>query len=190
MKTIKLFASILLMIVFVYRSSAEGQKIGLYLTQQDYLNHKLSYETDGTNGTQIRLHSFFGSYEVVVIQDGKKQVFSKDKIFGYRLDGQDYRYFNHSAYRIVDTTGFYLYAYYKLDQQGKGPKQVEQFYFSPKVSGEIKQLTINNLQSAFSTDTKFVYTVKGFFKSDNELMAYDQSLKEFKLKYLYGQSVR
>jgi hypothetical protein len=187
MKTFKLSITMLLIAV-VYTASASAQKIGLYLTQQDFLQHKVSFETDAN--TRIRLHAIFGSYQVVVIQNGKKQYFSKDKIFGYRMDGQDYRYYNHCAYHIVDTTGFFLYAYYKLDQQGKGPKQVEQFYFSPKADGEIKPLTISNLQSAFSNDTRFVYTVKGFFRSDNELMAYDANLKEFKLKYLYGETLR
>jgi len=189
MKTIKLSIFAVLMAAFVCHASANNT-IGLYLSQQDYRDHKLSYVTDGTNGTTVRLHSFFGSYQVVVIQNGKKEYFSKDKIFGYRMDGQDYRYFNHCAYRIVDTTGFYLYAYYKLEQQGKGPKQVEKYYFSPKASDDIRLLTIDNLQSAFSSDTRFVYSVKGFFKSDNELTAYDASLKEFKLKHIYGETLR
>jgi hypothetical protein len=186
MKTFKLSITILLAVI--YSAPANAQQIGLYLTRQDFLQHKLCYQTDAN--TSIRLHAIFGSYQVVVVQNGKKQYFSKDQIFGYRMDGQDYRYFDHCAYRIVDTTGFYLYAYYKLDQQGKGPKRVEQFYFSTKANDDIRPLTLNNLESAFSRDTKFVYSVKGYFRSDNDLMAYDTNLKKFKLKYIYSETLR
>ena len=76
MKTIKILIPVLLMIVFIQNSFAK-QKIGLYLTAEDYANHKLSYESDGTDGNKILLHATFGSYKVVVVQNGKKHLFSK-----------------------------------------------------------------------------------------------------------------
>jgi len=189
MKTLKLFIAALIAIAFVQSASAT-QKIGLYLTAEDFLNHKLSYESDGSNGTKVQLHGVFGSYKVVVIQNGKKQFFSKAEIFGYRKDNQDYRYFNNSAYRIIDTQGFYIYGYCKLVPAGKGPKDVEFFYFSAKPSDEIKPLTLDNLQASFAKDTRFLYAIEGFFRTDNELTSYDTNLKEYKLKYLYAQTLR
>jgi hypothetical protein len=189
MKTIKLLMLSLLMIVFVQASFASA-KIGLYLTADDYKTHKLSFETDGTGSTRIQLHAMFGGFQVIVIQNGKKQVFNKSEIFGYRQDGQDYRYFKNSAYRIIDTHGFFIYGYCKLIQQGKNLKDSEFFYFSSNTDDEIKPLTIDNLQSVFSKDTKFLYAIQGFFRTDNELTAFDANLKEYKLKYLYAQTVR
>ncbi len=189
MKTIKLLTTALLMIVFVQNSFAT-QKIGLYLTAEDFLNHKLSYESDGSNGNKIQLRDVFGSNNIMVIQTGKRQAFSKSAIFGYRNNGQDYRYFNNSAYRIIDTQGFYIYGNCKLVPAGKGPKQAEFFYFSSKPGSEIKPLTMDNLQASFSKDTRFLYAVQGFFRTDNELTSYDVNLKEYKLKYLYAQTLR
>ncbi|HTD41680.1 MAG TPA: hypothetical protein VK671_13720 [Mucilaginibacter sp.] len=189
MKTIKLLIPALLMVVFVQNSFAK-QKIGLYLTAEDFSNHKLSYESDGSNGNKILLHAIFGGYKVVVVQNGKKHFFSKNEIYGYRLNDQDYRYFNNSAYRIIDTKGFYIYGYCKLIPAGKGLKQSESFYFSSKTDDDIKPLTMDNLQAAFSKNTRFLYTIQGFFKTDNELTSYDTSLKEYKLKYLYAQTSR
>src|ERR1700761_6530409 len=120
MKTIKLLTTALLMIVFVQSTLAKAQKTGLYLTAEDFLNHKISYESDGSNGTKIQLREVFGSSNVMVIQNGKRQVFLKSAIFGYRNNGQDYRYFNNSAYRIIDTQGFYIYGNSKLVPAGKG----------------------------------------------------------------------
>jgi len=190
MKTIKLLTTALLMIVFVQSTLAKAQKIGLYLTAEDFLNHKISYESDGSNGTKIQLHELLGGYNVVVIENGKRQVFSKSVIFGYRNNGQDYRYFNNAAYRIIDTQGFYIYGNSKLVPAGKGPKPAEFFYFSSKPGSEIKPLTMDNLQASFSKDTRFLYAVEGFFKTDNELTSYDANLKEYKLKYLYAQTLR
>ena len=190
MKTIKLLTTALLMIVFVQSTLAKAQKVGLYLTAEDFLNHKISYESDGSNGTKIQLHEVFGGANVMVIQNGKRQAFSKSTIFGYRNNGQDYRYFNNSAYRIIDTQGFYIYGLCKLVPAGKGPKQTEFFYFSSKPDGGIKPLTMDNLQAVFSKDTRFLYAVQGFFRTDNELTAYDPNLKEYKLKYLYAQTLR
>lgn len=187
MKTIKIFIIALLVIGFTQNTFAKS-KIGLYLTAEDYVNHKLSYESDGSNGNKILLHAVFGSYKVVVIQNGKRQTFSKADIFGYRLNDQDYRYFNKSAYRIIDTKGFYIYGYCKLIPEGKGLKDSEFYYFSSKADNEIKPLTMDNLQAVFANDTRFLYTVHGFFKTDNELTAYDSHLKEYKLKYLYAQT--
>ncbi|MGZ3751779.1 MAG: hypothetical protein ACXVAU_10915, partial [Mucilaginibacter sp.] len=78
----------------------------------------------------------------------------------------------------------------KLVPAGKGPKQTELFYFSSKPDGGIKPLTMDNLQAVFSKDTRFLYAVEGFFKTDNELTSYDTNLKEYKLKYLYAQTLR
>jgi hypothetical protein len=190
MKTLKLTTVLIVLSLCIQSAFARGQKVGLYLTLEDYLKHKLSYVADGSNGTRIQLQNMFGGKNVVVIQDGKKQVFQKNEIFGYHAEDQDFRYFNNIAYRIIDTGGFFIYTHSKLIQQGKGPKPVEQFYFSANPIGEIKSLTMDNLQSVFSKDTRFLYAVEGFFKSDEELPVYDTNLKEYKLKYLFAQTTK
>ena len=190
MKTFKLLVSVLLTIVFAQGATAKNQKMGLYLTVEDYINHKLSYATDGSSDTKIRLNSMFESGKVVVMHGGKKEAFSKSAIFGFRDNDQDYRFFNNSAFKIVDTGGFFIYCASKLVQQGKSPKPTASYYFSASPKNEIKPLTIDNLQYVFSKDIKFLYAVEGFFKSDSELTAYDANLKEYKLKYLFAQTVR
>lgn len=189
MNTIKLMITVLLTVVFSQNSFAK-QTIGLYLTAEDFSNHKISYESDGSNGNKVLLHAIFGGYKVVVVQNGKKHFFSKSEIYGYRLNNQNYRYFNNSAYRIIDTKGFFIYGYCKLIPAGKGLKQSEFFYFSSNADGEVKPLTMDNLQAVFSKNTRFLYTIQAFFKTDNELTSYDASLKEYKLKYLYAQTSR
>ena len=49
---------------------------------------------------------------------------------------------------------------------------------------------MDNLQEAFPNNTKFLFAVEGFFKSNDELTAYDSSINEYKLKYLYAQTTK
>ena len=185
MKTIKLMIAICIMASFFQKTIAGTQTTGLYLTSDDFINHKLSFETDGS---KIKLNSFFEGSKVVVANNGKEQVFSKNEIFGYRSNGQDYRFFNNTAYKILDTKDFYIYSAPKLVQEGKGPKQVETYYYSTTSKSAVERLTIKNLQNTYAENAKFKYLVEAEFSSDNALVQYDAALKEYKVKYIFDLS--
>ncbi len=106
MKTVKSIIAICIVAFLSQKTIAEAQTTGLYLTSDDFVNHKLSFETGGSNGSKIKLNGFLESSKVVVTYNGKEQVFSKSAIFGYRSNGQDYRFFNSTAYKILDTKDF------------------------------------------------------------------------------------
>jgi hypothetical protein len=185
MKTIKLMIAICIMASFFQKTIAGTQTTGLYLTSDDFINHKLSFETDGS---KIKLNSFFEGSKVVVANNGKEQVFSKNEIFGYRSNGQDYRFFNNTAYKILDTKDFYIYSSPKLILQGKGPKPVDAYYYSSTVKSVVEPLSIKNLQNTYAENPKFKYMVEAAFSSDNALVQYDAGIKEYKVKYIYEQS--
>jgi len=187
MKTIKLFVAFFITATYVQISMAQVSEMGLYLTREDYRDHKLSFENAAN---QIRLNGLFETSDIIVWHDGKKQVLSKNEVFGYRLKNEDYRFFNNSAYRIIDTIDFYIYSRYKLSQQNKGLKPVETYYFSTGTNTTVEMLTISNLKTAYTKNTKFRYSIEQQFRSDNELMAYDSDTKEYKLKYLFNESVK
>jgi hypothetical protein len=188
MKTIKLMIAICIMASFFQKTMAGTQTTGLYLTSDDFINHKLSYETNGSNGSKIKLNGFFESGKVVVTYNGKEQIFSKNEIFGYRSNGQDYRFFNNTAYKILDTKDFYIYSSPKLIQQGKGPKPVEAYYYSSTAKSEVEPLSIKNLENTYAENPKFKYMVEASFSSDNALVQYDAAIKEYKVKYIFEQS--
>jgi hypothetical protein len=188
MKTIKLMIAICIMASFFQKTMAGTQTTGLYLTSDDFINHKLSYKTNGSNGSKIKLNGFFESGKVVVTYNGKEQIFSKNEIFGYRSNGQDYRFFNNTAYKILDTKDFYIYSSPKLIQEGKGPKQVETYYYSSTSSSMVEPLSIKNLENTYAENPKFKYMVEASFSSDNALVQYDAAIKEYKVKYIFEQS--
>src|ERR1700692_3072935 len=137
MKKLKFSIFILIMLFVISMKSialAQSEKTsGLYLTQDDFLNHKLSYQVNSRNSgeNKLYLHEFLGRNKVTVITNGKKLELLKSRIFGYHdSSNQDYRCFGNVAYQIVDTKGFYLYSFDKLVQLGKGPKPTSTYYFS------------------------------------------------------------
>jgi hypothetical protein len=187
MKTLKLIIIGPLMALFILNASAKSQGVGLYLTIQDYLNHKLSYNS-GNN--KIKVTGLFGSRSVVLTHDGKKQVFAKNELFGYSENGQDYRFFNNAEYRILSAKGLLIYAHTKLLQQGKGPKPTELYYFSANLSDPIHPLTVADIENVYAKYPKFIYAVQSLFKNDDELVAYDNYNKEYKLAHLYAQNAK
>lgn len=100
--------------------------------------------------------------------------------------GQAYRYFGHSRYKIIDTAGFYLYSINKLVQGEKIARPQTVYYFSKDLSAPVQELTLANLEKVFASNTRFRYRLEGWTRSDKDLIAYDKVQKEYKIKVLYG----
>jgi len=188
MKTLKVMIAICLLASFTQKTIAQSAVCGLYLTADDYHNQKLSFKTTGNDGNSIKLNEFLGSGKIVVFYNGKKQIVYKSAIYGYRSNNNDYRYFNNIPYKIIDDRDFYLYSSPKMVQQGKWSKCADNYYFSSTAIADIKPLSIKNLQAAYADNPRFRYMLESHFATDNALTAYDPSVNEYKVKYLYEHS--
>lgn len=182
---ILMIAVIIITLGLVQKSNAQSN--GLYLTFNDYLNHKLSYGSM-VKGDKIAIHDFMEGSTVTVISNGAKQKISKNEVFGYRENNQDYRFQDNKVYQIIDTVGFYIYKHDKLTQQGKGPKPVSTEYFSTNANAKILLLTQQNVDMAFASNYKFRNMVQTEFKNDDQLNEYDPAFNEYKIKELYTES--
>ena len=171
------------------KSNAQQQSSGLYLTFNDYQNHKLSYGSIA-KGDKIAIHDLLEGNTITVISNGNKQTFPKKEIFGFRKNNQDYRFQDNKVYQIIDTKGFYLYRHDKLTQQNKGLKPVSTVYFSTKADNGIAMLTQENIDKAFAANYKFRNSVQAEFKNDDALNEYDTALQEYKIKELYLESAK
>ncbi len=167
--------------------------MGVYLNGSDFIHHQLS-DTFSCNDhvpARIRSHELFGRYKLDIIKNGKKKVYFKDELYGYRdCHCHDYRFEGMNDYRIIDTLGFYLYSNSILMAEEKAAKLVVQYYFSILPSSPVLPLTIANLEKAFSQNNRFRYAIETSFRHDKQLMDYDPVLKEYKIKYLYMQCNR
>ena len=191
MKKFKLPMIMVIILTFgiTLKSNAQQQSNGLYLTFNDYQNHKLSYGSIA-KGDKIAIHDFLEGNTITVINNGKKQTFPKKEIFGFRKNNQDYRFQDNKVYQIIDTEGFYLYRHDRLTQQTKGLKPVSTVYFSTKADSGIVMLTEENIDKAFTANYKFRNSVQAEFKNDDALNEYDTALQKYKIKELYSESAK
>jgi hypothetical protein len=162
---------------------------GIFKTQQDFKDGKLSFRIncDSSSGN-IRLHNFFSRKYVSVIQNGKENKLSKDSIFGYRdCKGIDYRFHKNYEYeyQIIEDKSIVIYSALLQDHAytGKGIKMVIAYFFSKTLDSDILPLTVANLKQVFPGDARLCAL------SDNDMAAYDDIHKMYKINYLLTQPV-
>jgi len=172
--------------------SLEAQNIkaasGIYLTEQDYKANKLSYALTGND--KMRLNEFLNGKNVTLIYQGKKVVLPKSATYGFRLDNQDFRFFNNTSYKVLDTAGFVLYSYPRLTQQGKGYRPVEQYAYSTNTSAAVLELTIENLWKSYPAQEGFCFALKNYFSDGADLAEYDAFSHRYKIKHVYFQQTQ
>ena len=158
---------------------------GIYLTEQDYKSNKLNYILTGND--KIHLNAFLNGKNVTLIYHDKKITLPKSSTYGFRLDNQDYRFFNNTSYKILDTAGFMLYTYQTLTQQGKGYKPADEYAYSKTTSEPVLELTIENLWKSFPAKEGFRFSLKNYFSDGADLATYDRQSGQYKIKYFYFQ---
>ena len=106
----------------------------------------------------------------------------------HEKNGIAFRTFNKGNYRVLDTTGFYLYSHDQLVQGMKIARPGTVYYFSMDGGSTILPLTIPNLEKIYAQNRTFCYRLHTDFNSDKDLVTWLPSLKTFKIKYAYAQS--
>jgi hypothetical protein len=167
------------------KAQSANATTGIYLTEQDYKSNKLTYPLKEND--KLQLNEFLDGKNINLVYQGKKIKLSKDEIFGYRLNDQDFRIYNKEAYHIIDTAGFMLYKRQKLTQRTKGYLPVETYFYSVNLKQPVLRLTIENLWNSFPGQTGFRYSIQNNFKQDEDLGAYDQFSGKYKIKYIFFQ---
>jgi hypothetical protein len=177
-----------------FAQSKQNTTSGIYATPLDFMNHKLTYQINCSNSkNKMRLNDFFGSSTGYVLSNGEKHVFDKNKVYGYlSCSNKNYRFYQLSSYQILDTAGFFIYYQYQQEEinKGKEPVKKDEYFFSTTSNGPIKLLTIDNLKNAFPGNAKFHYALDETFRSDKELIAYDNFRSCYKIKYLYNEYLK
>jgi len=165
------------------RAQNANTNTGIYLTEQDYRSNKLTYVLGDHD--KLRLNEFLGGKNINLVYQGKAITLPKNQVFGYRLNNQDFRFYQNEAYSILDTAGFVLYSREKLSPSVKGSKQEEAYFYSVNTAQPVIALTVQNLWNSFPGQTDFRYSIQSNFSNDADLAAYDGLSKQYKIKYLF-----
>ena len=159
---------------------------GLYLTAADYLNGKLEFRGDcGSKAHKLAVHDVWNKPYVDIKHGSERHRFSKSDLFGFRAcDGRDYRFVSNVEYEILEAKELYIYAHDIWVNQGRTNRTVREYYFSVGVSGQIQQLTLQNLKQAFPENHRFHDWLDATFGTSQDLAAYDEFHKMFKVNRL------
>ena len=187
-------AVVLIMIISIFTLNTSGQnnlsdRRGLYLTAQDFINKKLSYSNENSNGRyKIKVAPLSNKDRVRVIQNREKHDFFQFDLFGYRDKNQDYRFFNDQQYEVIDNSFFYMYTRVVSVVEGKVHTQKTNYYFSKLPDGNIMDLTLYNLKRAYPENHKFQDLLDVYFRCDNDLNWYDSFNKMYKVEHIFGDT--
>lgn len=168
----------------VASKAQNNENSGVYLNADDYKNHRLSYTLHV--GDFLQPNEFWNGPYLDVTISKKLTRLEKDKIFGYRLEGHDYRISNRHIYLVEDTARFMLYSISKLLPRDKGYKPGQQYYFSVSAGGALHLLTIDNLLYHFEYKPAFCNALRRLH-SDLQLSEYDEELHQYRVKLLFAK---
>src|SRR5687767_9460965 len=131
MKTI--FMSFLLATLFGSTASAQRNQSGVYLTEQDFEDNKLSYSSVPGSKTKIRFNELLGQPFITITQNGEKTTLFKDDIFAYKKKGKIVRTSNFVPYTFLEKGAIWMYFREVNTTKGKGVRTEKKYYYA--VSG-------------------------------------------------------
>ncbi|MCK9219144.1 MAG: hypothetical protein M0P47_03725 [Bacteroidales bacterium] len=197
-KTTLLFSVILV----VFAGTCKGQavdsktsKSGLYMTSDDFSKGKLTYETNCLNNRNSIKNSDFDQRKTVRISyhDSTFKL-AKSSIWGYRLcNGKEYRIFKNQEFEIIDRSSIIIYQKHyirNMNPRGNNSSHTISYFFSEKSDSPLKELNLSNLESSFPTNKKFHDLIDLYFKSDEELLIYDDYYKMYRVNHFYFESLK
>ncbi len=162
---------------------AQNDKSGVYLTFDDYLNNKLSYEINcATEKHTIRLNEFLNESYITVVHNGVSTKLNKVNIYGVVSCTEPLaRFQNNEHFHFAEKGGVWIFYKEVSVSEGKGSKMERRYYFSKKGDGKLMELTAENLKAAFPENHKLHDMIDA--NSANNINQYDTFHKMFRVNH-------
>jgi len=186
MKTIVKKISVWAGLIIISAGSLFAQKSGVFKTFADFSSGKMEYGIDcATEKHKIKLNDFLGKDFITVVHDGKPYNLKKAETWGYQLcDQKVIRFQGNDHFPLEDKGVLWIYSKETLTKVNRGgTKTTTNYYFSKGGSGDIKELSLLNLKSAFPENHKLHDAIDVQFKSDASLGEYDKFHKHYKINH-------
>ena len=190
MKKQILMLNALFFFLISFNAVGQSEKSGVYLTFNDYLNNKLSYEIDcKTEKHVIRFNMFLNTPYITVIHNGQKINLSKDSIYGVISCNEPLlRFQNKEHYHLVEKGPVWIFFKNEKKSQNKTLDTEKKYYFSIKGDGKLVELTKENLKNTFPDNHKFHDILDAQIQNDFKIAEYDSFHKMFKVNHLLQQA--
>lgn len=170
-------------------------KSGIYLTAADFSAGKLMYEINcSAEKLKIKTSDFLNSKTVVIIHNDSTIKLPKLKIWGFRLcDEKEYRINDNKEYEIMDKNSITVYKFTEsqtLTGKNKHTTTKTTYYFSESAESPLQVLTLKNVETSFASNKKFHDLIDLYFKSDEDLLIFDDYYKMLRLNHIYQESLK
>ncbi len=168
----KIITAICLLILAYGQGFAHKKCAGIYLSEEDYKQNKLSIIADTAKCKKaIKTDNFFCKpYITIQTVNGKLRI-HKDSVFAIRTKKNEiFRIENEKNYQLLDSSNLFIY---KLEIIISVPKKtlyttrfeketVAKYYFSTSKTGKIIELNLTNVRLACMKKNKDCQLVKQF----------------------------
>lgn len=181
-----------LLLVFLLVLECRSQRIGLFISTQDFRKNTAFTCPSDVHLPKVKLHILpFRNYVTVICKDSVYR-FSKDSIFGYRdIEDNYFRFYKKETYSILNRKEtILLYRKETVSRDPKDMRSYEAYYFSKDEQSPLHELRICNLLKVFASNRNFTDLIETHFKSDAELLDPDIEHKEYKLNRLFELSTK
>lgn len=161
-------------------------RAGVFTTAGDFEKGQLVAVVDCETTTRPIARDAFVRDKVVEISSAGSTSgarYAKADIFGFRAcDGSEIRFVAGENYRIERAVPLYLYERERRISAGKGGSRlVYDHFFSSSASDSVRPLTLLALKQAYPTNHRFHDRLDLAFRSDDELMRYDDFHHEYRV---------
>lgn len=186
------------MAVSIYGQTNDSltNKSGIYMSAVDFSSGKLKYEINClTQKHKIKSADFFNTDVIKIVHKDSTIKLSKSAIWGFRLcDGKEYRIYQNNEYEIFDKGAIPIYqameTTHTANPKNKQTITKARYYFSENAGSPLKELTLKNIETSFLSNNKFHELVDLYFKSDEDLLIYDDYYKMLRINHTYLESLK
>lgn len=189
-KQLKLFFTVLLLIISFTLFSQKERVRGIYRTSEDFVKGNLSFDNNCNNqNLRIRLNDFFSKKYITVKKGDSSLKYLKKDIFGYRNCKNDFFRFKGKIELLLLNAGEQILIYkHIVSKPPTGRTNVTNYYFSLGNNSTVQTLTIKNLKNAFPSNLIFKNFIDANFTYNTDLAAFDEANKIYKINMLLKES--
>ena len=178
-----LFAVIILLVSAA--GYAQDRDKGIYLTESDFEQSKLSYSASERKGKlRIKFNEFFKKPYITINENGDKKFIFKDEIFAYRNKKEVIRVWEQKPYVFVEKGPIWIYYRDFNFTRGKGYNTERQYFYSVSGTADIYPLSLNNLKQSFPPGHLYHDILQSNFTHDVQLALYHFAGGKFNINHL------
>ncbi len=191
----KIFLLLITVVIFLaYSQSSFAQKdsSGIYYTEQDFIDKKLSFAINvKTEKHKINDTYFLNESDIRIKHHDSVYTVKKSEIWGYKsTSGMTIRFYDNNTYEVLNPNEqVLLYKHVHITPEVKSAPTVFILYFFTRYAQNVPvELTKANVKAAFGDNPKFCAAIDENFKSDGQLIAFDKDNHLYKLNWLLQMS--